>query len=147
MIRNYRKMISMLNHLRSGAANLATDSIYRKPDFMSSESAPIDLDMLDDTFGKDGRADIISTFIEHSGLLFSRINTGLEEQNVEIVIDVAHQIKGMGASIYALDLSTQAHTLERIAKDENPDWQLIATALEDLKRCFAKLTGYLDSHN
>lgn len=114
---------------------------------MSSEDTPIDLELLDNTFGKDGRQDIISTFIEHSGLLFSRINTGFEEQNVEIVIDVAHQIKGMGASIYASDLSSHAHALERIAKDEDPDWELIAQALENLKKCFAKLTGYLESHN
>lgn len=114
---------------------------------MSSEDLPIDLELLDNTFGRDGRQDIISTFIEHSGLLFSRITTGFEEQNVEIVIDVAHQIKGMGASIYASDLSSQAHALERLAKSENPDWQLIAKELDKLKKCFAKLTGYLESHN
>lgn len=114
---------------------------------MSNKATPIDLQLLDQTFGKDGRQDIISTFIEHSARLFSRIDSAREEKNVEVVVDVAHQIKGMGASIYAIDLSTRAHNLERLAKNESPDWQQIAQALNDLKQCFDTLRGYLDSQN
>ncbi|MDZ4834844.1 MAG: Hpt domain-containing protein [Candidatus Melainabacteria bacterium] len=114
---------------------------------MSIDDAPIDLQMLDTTFGKDGRTDIISTFIEHSALLFNRMNTGFEQHDAEVVIDVAHQIKGMGASIYALELSTHAHELERLAKSETPDWQLMAESMERLKKAFATLSGYLSEPN
>lgn len=110
---------------------------------MTTEEKPIDLDMLDEVFGKDGREDILSTFITHSDVLLPRIDTAFEEKDVATVIDVAHQIKGMCASVYANKVSRNAHALERLAKEGEPDWNEMSNAFAVLKSDLANLTSFL----
>ncbi len=114
---------------------------------MTSENAPIDLEMLDTTFGKDGREDIISTFIEHSETLFSRMDPAFSQRDAEAVIDIAHQVKGMGASIYAIELSGKANQLEQLAKQPQPDWHEMSLSLGELRKTFADLSSYLEDKN
>jgi len=114
---------------------------------MTTENRPIDLEMLDATFGKEGREDIISTFISHSGVLFPQIDAAFEARNIDLVIDIAHQFKGMCASVYAHDVSGKALILERLAKESDPDWAQMADALAVLKSGFATLASYLNAHS
>ncbi len=107
------------------------------------DKPPIDLFLLDSTFGEEGRADLIETFLKHSQVLFQRINNAWEEKDIKTVIDVAHQMKGMGSSIYATDLSKQSLQLERLAKESSPDWQKMLVAFEEMKVLFTAVTDYL----
>ena len=112
---------------------------------MTTEETPVDLEMLDKVFGREGRTDILSTFLSHSGVLISRIETAFEEKEISTVIDVAHQIKGMCASIYASDCSGRALAVEQLAKQSDPDWEKISGAYAILKRDFSSLLTYLES--
>ena len=112
---------------------------------MATDNLPIDLEMLDTTFGKDGRVDILSTFITHTGVLFARVDKAFDENEIEAIIDVAHQIKGMCASIYAPELSGKALNLERLAKSNQPDWAQMTDALSILKSDFHTLSTYLST--
>jgi HPt (histidine-containing phosphotransfer) domain-containing protein len=114
-------------------------------DSMATEQKPVDLEMLDDVFGREGREDILSTFISHSGVLIPRMETAFEERQISTVIDIAHQIKGMCASIYASDCSGRALAVEQLAKQSDPDWKKISDAYAILKRDFSDLLTYLRS--
>jgi len=113
-------------------------------DTMATEEKPVDLDMLDNVFGREGRTDILSTFISHSAVLIPRIETAFEQKQISSVIDVAHQIKGMCASIYASDCSGRALAVEQLAKQSEPDWEKISGAYAILKRDFSDLLSYLE---
>jgi HPt (histidine-containing phosphotransfer) domain-containing protein len=112
---------------------------------MTTEEIPIDLHMLDTVFGKDGREDILSTFISHSEILYARIEAAFAQNDIETIVDVAHQLKGMCASIYATELSGKALVLERLAKESDPDWVAMTESYAVVKRGFTALTNYLST--
>lgn len=122
-------------------------AIHQSLETMISEEKPIDLELLDTTYGKDGRDDIVSTFLTHSRLLFDRIEIGFEQDDLETIRDVSHQIKGMSASVFAADLSNQAHELEHLAKVDSPDWHEMRHAYATLKKLFGVLSTFLTSTN
>lgn len=108
---------------------------------------PIDLAQLDATFGEDGRAGLIETFLNHSEVLFNRINAAWNEKDIKTVIDVAHQMKGMGSSIYAAELSRHALHLEKLAKETSPNWETMLESYDNLKLVHKKVTDYLATQN
>ncbi|MBX9671007.1 MAG: Hpt domain-containing protein [Candidatus Obscuribacterales bacterium] len=112
-----------------------------------TDKPPIDLYQLDATFGEDGRADLIETFLNHSNVLFSRINAAWDEKDIKTVVDAAHQMKGMGSSIYAAELSRQALHLEKLAKENSPDWQSMLESYDALKEVHKRVTDYLAMQN
>lgn len=112
----------------------------------AGERAPIDLEMLDQTFGADGRTEIVDTFVSHTVVLFQKLQAAIDEKNIVLAKDMAHQLKGMSASVYAHEFSKKSLALEGLTKEETVNWDQVKESLAALEQMFAAIKTYLQHY-
>ena len=109
------------------------------------EKPPVELDLLEKTFGTEATNDILRSFMLHMERILSLIDEGIAKEERVAVCDLFHQIKGMSSSVYASELSRAAWELEKETKEEPVSWSHVKKGLAKLNRIHIKAKTYINS--
>ena len=105
----------------------------------STFAVPIEYEILEKTFGKEARQEILDTFIESMEVRLVKIDAAIEDKERDAVAALLHDIKGMASSVFATELSRLAYITERRIQDKSDNWQYISKNFSEMKTLFKKI--------
>lgn len=89
----------------------------------------------------DALGEFITTYLDNTPRLISKIETGLANNDAKIVYHSAHQLKGGSGSIGASQLAAISMEIEKIGKAETLEG--VASLLAQLKTEYARVEAEL----
>ncbi len=84
---------------------------------------PVELDMLEKTYGAEAREDILHSFVEEMEKLLSKVEEKFQDKDDNGLSDLFHQIKGMSSSIFAVELARLARDMELATRHGETNWE------------------------
>lgn len=125
--------------------NSAKESIALLDPEIEFEKHPVELELLEKTFGTEATNDILRSFILHMERILSLIEEGIAKEERAAVCDLFHQIKGMSSSVYASELSRTAYELEKETKEGPVSWTSVKEGFARLNRLNLEAKNYIKS--
>lgn len=129
--------VNDLSSLKDSIAFLDAENDFEEP--------PVELELLEKTFGTEATNDILKSFLLHMDRILSLIDEGIAREDRVTVCDLFHQIKGMSSSVYASELSRSAWELEKETKEEPVSWSHVKEGLAKLQRLNIEAKTYIKS--
>jgi CheY-like chemotaxis protein/HPt (histidine-containing phosphotransfer) domain-containing protein len=144
----YDKLYSVLSRwLPIANASNQQEDIMDKPtnhhfDFSpDSQSAPVDLSLLNDTLGLDETKEILKLFVESSNELLERIDSAINTHDETELREATHTLKGACSSVGANEMWRECIELEQVAR--TADWSQIPNRYSVLTASYQQAKDFL----
>ncbi|HEY9786172.1 MAG TPA: response regulator [Candidatus Obscuribacterales bacterium] len=108
------------------------------------DETPTDMAELEEFFGAEELYSILDTFLQTSEQKLDGMRYCIKERRYELVVDLAHELKGASASIGAKDLSRLSLQLEQAAGAR--EWREMQSVLERVEVAFEKLQIFIQDY-
>ena len=112
-------------------------------DELKNDLKPIDFDRLAELYGEGELHEILELFLPEARKLVDETEESVANQNRRRLQDVAHQLKGLSASVAASELADLSLKLETAAKDE--DWAAAKQTHQALARTFNQVANFVQN--
>lgn len=103
---------------------------------------PIDLEMLEDSFGKEAAGEIVDLFVSNMAETLEKLQTALDARDNQAGAAAAHEITGTASSVGSDELAACARQLE-VMLNTGLDPRA-ADVLAHLKQLFGEVKHYID---
>ena len=106
-------------------------------------SAPFDLKGLNEMYGKETVAELLAMSVDEARGLIAEIGRGISERNSRMVMEAAHQLKGLASTMTINDLANMSLQLETAARQNK--WDGVSEMKAGLEKEFEHVAGYIQS--
>ena len=100
----------------------------------AKSKSPIDLARLKQLYGNDATQEIIPLFVKEARQLLDRVQEASSTKDLQALSTVAHQLKGLCASVASEEMALYSVQLETACRQEN--WELAQTAASTLEELY-----------
>jgi signal transduction histidine kinase/CheY-like chemotaxis protein/HPt (histidine-containing phosphotransfer) domain-containing protein len=107
----------------------------------AADSLPLDLALLEMTYGDKAGPELIASFVSESAELLSQVAKDLERRDLQSFKTKLHQLKGMCVTLYANQLTALIRRIEGSLEAE--DWQEIEKDYRSVIESFEQLRRFL----
>lgn len=104
---------------------------------------PVELDVLFATFGEDMIGDLLADYAADADKRLTELADAIAKEDIQIVNQIAHDLKGSSATIYATEVAELSASIEQCGRRSDYDWESIATGFEALKSAWTRARAYL----
>lgn len=106
-------------------------------------SAPVDMPLLIETYGKEQVEFLLAAFVEHSDRMFDALGKDARIHNKESVLSNLHQMKAMAGGVFAYELAKSVRELEQKCKQNDVVWSDVEYDLSECISLYGRLRSYV----
>src|SRR4030095_4926768 len=103
--------------------------------------SPIDLARLKQLYGNDATQEIIPLFMTEARQLLDRVREALSNKDSQALSTIAHQLKGLCASVASEEMALYSVQLETACREEN--WDLAQTTANTLEELYSLVIEFV----